>query len=354
MSFFILARIYRHPEDPISLRDVWLISDGELNAAASVALERVQNEGELADLHREVAWLTQALIEFMDLMDVRHSYRGRRQHNNYLYFEAVSALREATVGMLNGLPRASTGLLRSVLEMVLLHCWWRTQISRTGTSDKYYEWLEGRRQKQRPKFKDVVRDNFEFLEIPASREAKQKVEDTYDRLSSYIHTPLLAESATSLNKGNYGYVGADVLLHWFALARNTLQIALEHFVHLYPQSLFPVDITKKFGFNPPTGMYFDNFNFVPLKAVFETTQIQRYRMRAQDHDLVRMALELFESRPTLTREQILETWNDELYNESNGIDKTTADLVELWFRTKVHMRGMMWTLCYAKPLGPNW
>ena len=37
MQFFTMARIYRNPDDAISLRDVWTIADVELNDAAEVA-----------------------------------------------------------------------------------------------------------------------------------------------------------------------------------------------------------------------------------------------------------------------------------------------------------------------------
>ena len=116
-AVFAMARIFRSPEDAISLRDVWTITDGELNEAAGVAYGHLREERELADLHREVAWSAQALIEFADLANFTRSGKGRVQYKNYLYFEAAHALREATLGMLNGSPRASTGLLRSVLEM---------------------------------------------------------------------------------------------------------------------------------------------------------------------------------------------------------------------------------------------
>ena len=138
MQFFAMARIYRRPEDAISLRDVWTIGDRELNEAAGIACGRLRDEKELAALHREVAWSVQALIEFADLANFTHSGKGRFQYKNYLYFEAAHALREATVGMLNGSSRASTGLLRSVLEMLLLHCWWQKRIERKGNSQQFY------------------------------------------------------------------------------------------------------------------------------------------------------------------------------------------------------------------------
>lgn len=350
MQFFTVARIYRDPTDAISLRDVWMITEGEMNTAAGVALQHLQNEKELAEPHREVAWLAQALIEFMDLADFTFQGKGRRQRKNFLYFESISALREATLGMLNGAPRASTGLLRSVLEMLLLHCWWQKQISRTGSSNKFYDWLEGRRQK--PKFWDVVKGNFNFLGIPADPEAEEQIKQTYNQLCSYVHAPLIKESFTTLNQGNLGQVGIPVLQHWLILARDTLRIALDQFVHLHPQSLFPVDVVRKFGFNPPMGMYFDNFSFVSLMAVFGTAQIETYRARLKDHDSVKLATQLYESRPELSREQILETWSDEDGNET-AVD-ATDDLVGLWFRTKAQMRVASWLASYADPLGPNW
>lgn len=52
----------------------------------------------------------QALIEFLDLANFNPMARNRWRHNNHLYFEAISWLRDATVGVLIGSPRASTGL----------------------------------------------------------------------------------------------------------------------------------------------------------------------------------------------------------------------------------------------------
>ena len=351
MHFFGVARIYRNPDDAISLRDVWTMADGELNEVAGIASARLQDEEELTNLHREVAWASQALIEFVDLASfISSSVKGRFQYKNYLYFEAVCALREATVGMLNGLPRASTGLLRSVLEMLLLHCWWQKRISRKRNSVEFYEWLEGER--AQPRFRDVVANNFAWLGIPAETAAIKHVERTYKRLCSYVHAPIREESFTMLNRGNVGHVGVGVLRHWLVMARDALRIALEQLVHLYPLCLFPVDVNGKFGFNPPVGMYFDKFNFVPLMAVFGEQAIEAYRDRLQNQHVVEGAMNFYRSRPDLTREQILDTWDGE-----TGTEIVTGDLedpVALWFLMKAQVRVLSLTLTYSDPLGPHW
>ena len=350
MEFVSIARIYSAPDDAVSLRDVWAISDGELSGVADVAWRYVLSNQELADLHRKVAWSSQSLIEFIDMANFIPPLKGRWQHKNYLYFEAVSALREATVGILNGLPRASLGLLRSVLEMLLFHCWWQERISRKGSSVHFYAWLEGQRRK--PTFADMVENNFEFLGIPSDAEAKEQVNRTYKQLCSYVHTPILKESVTTLNQGNFGLKDVSVLRHWFVLACDVLRIVIEHLIHLYPQCLFPVDIIRKFGFSPPVGMYFDRHNFIPLTAVFGEPQIEIYRKRLRNREIVESAMEFYESRPELTREQILETWSNE--DDEEVADALPDDLKALWFRAKAQMRVTSMTLSYVEPLHSNW
>ncbi|MCY4463545.1 MAG: hypothetical protein OXC26_24600 [Albidovulum sp.] len=58
MNFFTMIRIYRNPEDEISLRYVWTIADGELNDIAGLAWKRLREEEEVTALHREVAWVS--------------------------------------------------------------------------------------------------------------------------------------------------------------------------------------------------------------------------------------------------------------------------------------------------------
>lgn len=354
MHFFTMIRIYRDPKDEISLRDVWSIADGELNGAAEFVWERLQSENDLAALHREVAWAAQALIEFADLVDYTRRATGRVQnfrylfqYRNYLYFEATSALREATVGMLNGSPRAASGLLRPVLEMLMLHCWWRERMSRKDRSSQFCDWLEG--QWKAPGFKNIVSDNFRWLKIPDDGSAREHVDRTYDRLCSYVHAPIREESFTMLNRGNLRYAGVGVLRHWLSLARDVLRIALEQFVHLYPQCLFPVDITRKFGFNPPEGMYFDEFNFVPLRTVLGGDAIETYRARMKDCEVVEMAKQFYESRPDLTHDQILATWDDDDGSEALGDESDSP--VALWLRAKARYRVASMVLTYSDPMG---
>ena len=252
--------------------------------------------------------------------------------------------------MLNGSPRAATGLLRSVMEMLLLHCWWQERLSRNGNSSQYYEWLEGRRTK--PKMRDVVANNLEWLGIPADDGSIEHVHRTYERLCSYVHAPIRDESFTMMNRGNLGIVSTRVLRHWLELTLDVLRIALEQLLHAYPQCLFPVDICRKFGFNPPVGMYFDEYNFVPIAAALGDDAIEIYRARLKDHEIVDLATQVYESRPDLTRDQILDTWEDDNGAEVSG--DAADNVAALWLKTKVRTRVALMVLTYSNRLSPHW
>ena len=231
----------------------------------------------------------------------------------------------------------------------MLHCWWKHRIDRDGNSKRYYDWIEGRRNK--PNFKDVVKTTMESLEISRNRMSIEKIGCTYDRLCSYVHAPILAESITVIEQGNIG-LNDRVLRHWLELARDTLVIALEYLVHLHPQCVFAVDVIKKFGFNPPVNMYFDRYNIVPLEATYGLDQMCAFRSRFQENEFVQNVMDFYESQPDLTHEQILASCTDEEASK-HSVDGP-EDVVELWFCDKIKMRATSMMLSYVDPLAPNW
>ena len=47
-------------------------------------------------------------------------------------------------------------------------------------------------------------------------------------------------------------------------------------------------------------MYFDEFNFIPLRAVLGGDEIEACRARLKNREVVEAAMQLYESRPDLT------------------------------------------------------
>lgn len=336
MDFFQYVRVIKKSTDPISFDICWTIAEDELNTVAKTSMVSLNNSEILADMYREVAWSMQAVTEFTDLVSCNNYSNENLKQSNFLFYEAVAALREATVGMLNGSPRASMGLLRSVLEMMMLHVWWQVKSKNDKNTDKFRNWLNG--QKNSPNIHDVIKDNLRNLEIPADELDFDSVKNIYIQLCSYVHAPIFRESMTTLNRGNLSDVRIEVWQNFMNLSRDVLGVVIVHLIHLYPQCLFPVNIVTKFGFNPPVGLYFDEFNFVPIQAIIDEAQLETYRTRLQDHYLVQLGKQWYESLSDLTDEEIRQTWNNPDNKREHLSDNATQEFECLYFRKKAEFR----------------
>lgn len=177
--------------------------------------------------------------------------------------------------------------------MLLLHCRWQKRIGRKDGSEQFYDRPEARGQK--PKSRDMVENNFDWLGMSVDTAARHDLHSTFNYCSSYVHAPIGKEPFAILIQGNVGQIGAGVLQHRLDLARDTVRIALENLIHLYPQGIFPVDTIRKFGLNQPAGMYFGKFYYAPLEAVFGDAQIESYRARLQIHPSLEDAMNFHES-----------------------------------------------------------
>lgn len=343
MEFAFFGRIYREPDAIVTLRDTWFVAEDELNAISGALKKLCQDDPEISKLHRKVAWLSQAIIEFTDLLGMHLPRRGRWQHTNYLFFEGLSALRESAISLLNGSSRASLGLLRTSLEMFLLHCWWHRRLFLEETFEPFYERLDGR--KRFASFRDVLRDNHKFLEIPGGESSLNQTYQTYQRLCSYVHAPLLHESITTISKGNRPGGSRAAFVHCLTMSAETLERILQHLIFHKPQSLFPVDITRKFAFSPPVGMFFDQYNLVSLRAALGDSLIEEYRTTATKSQAYKDVMAFYNSQPDLSPEQIQETWNEEEYG-SDCKENTPKDIDGRWQLVKARMRVVSMVLSY--------
>jgi hypothetical protein len=252
------------------------------------------------------AWASQALIEFQDLQMLLLPEAGRFLNTGYCFHEALAALRESVVAGLNGQVHAALAVLRSALELHCFHYWWREELWSAPTYERFYRWLETG--EGGAGFSQVIAALFAQERLPPGATTETHVREIYRRLCSYSHKPLLDEAITPLRANDPTESGAPALFLWLSLLGAAQRAMLDLAIAKTPLAIFPLPLARKFGFNPPLGLFFDAANFAPLERALGSQVIATYRDHYRDRDPPQTQIEWFESRPERSEEEILASW----------------------------------------------
>jgi len=312
------------------------ISPEELAPVAAQTLSFLSRQ----DKADALCWKTQSLIEFQDLLDLSIPRSGPFLNINFFFYEGLSAFREGLVTGLNGSFHASFAVLRSALELLLLHSWWKIKRSHADSYEQFYEWLNGSR--VAPSFSKILEECLQSA--PPDSLASESVRDLYRRLSSYTHKPALMEAVTWLRGSNAFRHSARILVIWLQIVDEFLQTAMELLVIASPQSLFPIDVPRYFGFSPPVGLFFDADNTAALQKGLGEAAFDSYHQFFSNADDPKTVLEWALSRKPLTDDEIFATWTEDQPLPDADTEENRIHLG--WMTIKAKMRAISQMMAY--------
>ena len=310
MYFQAHAVGFRKPIPHITLSDVWTIQPEELSEHGRQVLEVLQDQEPAATTtYHRLVWSAQAILEFQDLQPIILPKRGPFLHINFLFFQSLEILRQAVLTGLNGQTHTALGTLRSALEHLLFHYWWRARLLKEQTFESYYAWLRNEAQKIKDtSFSQVIADAFKQIDLPPEATDEKSLRSLYKQLCSYVHKPLLSQSLTTIRGGNIPGISLPEISYWVSLLDRTQRVLLDIAVGNAPQALFPVEIHRKFGFSTPVGALFDHSNFIPLNEALGDNLITTYRKHYKTRNPPADTLLWAESHKDLTDEEIFSSW----------------------------------------------
>ncbi len=325
-------------DKPPSLRKIWAIHDSELSKIGEATLSQLEKGPRAA----QIAWQGLAIHEFADIQDQTFPKAGPYFNINFFYFEACSVLREALIAGLNGSIHASLAVLRPAFEMFVLHRYWKERRQNADTYDEFYGWFTGTA--KAPGFGKLLGDCYQ-PEFPGSvTSADARV--LYSKLCSYVHKPNWAESITTIRRGNVPGVPHTLLEYWSQVIYDLQMHIIDLLVRASPASIFPIDITRKFGFNPPVGLFFDQESYRILeKALGKERAVV---VRGVYEGLGTPAeIEWARSRSDLTDAKIFKSWPDDASPRLEG--KTKAERIRHGrLMLKAKMRVIAQSTAYMK------
>jgi hypothetical protein len=346
MQFSVKVRVFKVPPDYVLLRDVWDIADSELAPNGAIALERLEAYPEpMQTVYRDVCWQGQALIEFQDLQEMPFPQSGRFMNLGFLYCESLNALRQVVICALNGQVHAALAALRSSLEALVYHYWWRRKLFLAGDNQAFYNWLFGKERNTR--FSGVISDTLNDLPRPAQSVVFDELQTIYSQLCSYAHKATLDEAITTIRGGNMQQHSDYEIFYWLSMLGRTQRSMLDIAVLSSPHAVFPVDIYRKFGFNPPLGVFLDQFSgYFVGKALGESTH-NAYREHFKNIEPPSCQMAWYEEFPDLTNEEVLATWHEEVPDEPSN-SNFEEKLVRRAALMKAKVRALLWSFSYMR------
>jgi len=310
MIFKVSAKIILNTNQTIEMPKVWDLYPDEFSKDGEYILKLLESQDDFTRSIWELTkWTCQAILEFQDLQNIQIPYRGKWFNINYLFFEGLSVLREAFLCGINGQTHASLTTLRSGLEIITTHYWWKERALFEKDNKQFYDWIRGEL-KSIP-FAKIIDDTFCDSEIPTEMFSKDSFKSIYSQLCSYAHKPTKDEAITTIRESNIPKPSVAQCIYWLGLTYATIQSLLYLMIIKNPICLFPVPQYNKFGFNPPVGIFFDLYNYIPLCRAITQKRIDKLRLHYIEKDPPKSTLDWFYEQPDLDNEVILASWDDQ-------------------------------------------
>lgn len=308
-QYVVNAAIVMNEDYVLRLETVLSIDRQELSPNAQRALERLgAADFPLRQLADDFPWMVHLMVQFQDLQRmVLPNNGGRFINQNYMFYEGFSVLRESVIAALNGSVHVALASLRTAIEHFITHYWGRERFEQTGSFEEFYVWLfDGVR--PRGTFKRMFDSLYGTVGLPELAVSGSEMYRLYSDLCNYVHRASFRDSITQRRGTNVAATSDEVLAYWLRYAVGVASGLLDLFIALHPQSLFPVIVRHRFGFNTPVGALFDVHHASGLQRALGIRKLEVLRDYYREHPQVTWALEFYERMPVMTDEEALATF----------------------------------------------
>jgi hypothetical protein len=348
MEFKVTAKAFSQIPDDIALREIWDIDDRELSEIGRSALELLAKPPQpLRDVFQRICWQWQALIELQDIQGMPVPKKGSFLNTSYLYCQFLFVQRQVIIAAINGQVHVALAGLRSAFETFVYHYWWRSRLEFADSYDDFNDWLMGK--KGQTPFSQVRRDLFGKLPYPSKALSEDDFCGLYSDLCAYAHKPKLDQSLLSIRSSNItSAVDAAELVYWLSLTAQAQRLMLDLAVSQNPLALFPVDVYRKFGFNPPAGIFLDTYSGPIVEKAFGPELYEDYQKHFAKLDPPESQLGWFEDFPSLTEEQILASSKDDVPPRHKDPD-FRIEVLRRATAMKAHQRAIIWAFSHMPP-----
>lgn len=295
--------------DPGPLPGLMGLTSEALSPAAENSLTAIEAIGsdETKTLWSAFKWRVLAFFSIQDAFQI-HVYEDSSPEDWfrawYFYFESKHLLVEAICCGLNGLHSATTPLLRLFLEFSLTQGYFLRLGESTGRHNELKRWFT---QQRNPSWGSLLKwalPNHSF-----AKPIRDRVQFAIKKLSSMGSHPYHPDESVRQHSPSPYSLTFEGLFFWIAVD-SILQAALWVYYVNVPMLFCPVDIVRKFGFNPPVGLVDSSLNVLVEKSM-SREDYSRFSSYANSLSETQSLLQWYARLPNLSEDEITSTWSRE-------------------------------------------
>jgi hypothetical protein len=257
---------------------------------------------------------------------------------HHAYMQATLALGDGLAAGLAGHPRPALAMLRPFIESAIAEVY----IHGDGEGRRlwrYLDYLAGTG--HRPRYRQMLDAIFQESRFASLASLRDLVDTLYGGISTSAHVQTPDEALLSMRDGNQAVATYPELVFWLGSLGLVVHRMLTLLVLRFPMTLFPVDIERRFAYNPPVGLYSDKVVSASVREGLGVRHADALASFLRNDEEIGGLLEWFESRPELTDEQIDADW-ERSRREARQPPKQEVPRGARWAFVKAEMAAMQW------------
>jgi hypothetical protein len=323
--------------EPPPLLDILGLGRDSLARNAAKTVDYLESGEVDSERWRDFKWKLLALEALQDVFDAS-IYRSSNITDSvfrvwYFYYEGRRLLTESVLCGLTGFYLGAAALLRPFLEFALLQNYFRRTIFKAQSYEPFDTYM---RNGIAPSWNTVM-----VTAIPDDtfcRPIRAKVTMDLRGLSdssAHAYHPLHSPRDMGADRPEPTLQGT---FFWMQ-TRLVLQTVLWVYAVNFPMLFSPVDVERKFGFSPPVGYFIDPNGAAIVRRAFGDADHELLKNYAATQGEVRDLMKLYNSRPDMSPEQIMDTWD---VNDGPRPSSIAEGRCTIMARMRVLREAMSW------------
>jgi hypothetical protein len=282
------------------------IDESELTLNGNRVLQFLESEKESSPIFNfEIfKWKVHAFLSIQDLLfpqifdgvnwDIILKIR-------YFYYESKYVLLESIHSSLNGMYIGNNQLLRLFIEFNLLQVYYLNKGIREQSYSSFSEYFKTGKKPGNNKLIETALPEDKFC-----KPLRKRIQWELGRLSNrFSHAYTHFDSPKTMGVV-IPHTSIDSIYFYVQVSAVLDTVLWMYYVNL-PMLFFPVDIIRRFGFNPPSGVFASPSTAVIIKKSMPEDDYILFKEYSGKKEIVNSHLDWFNSLPDLTDQQIWDT-----------------------------------------------